>query len=504
MQHKTISNNIQGSITKKLLSIWDDIKTSVQTEYSLSDMSFYTWIKPLEIYEVRNDTVYILIPLDKKQSFNYISYKYHYPIKQCISDALHKEYEVEFVLEDDLHNKACHSPAQSKDTLLNCTNSNNNGLTRAEDSSRLNNSLADILGITPTIEEFASDKVISLFKPDKSLREIGISRGLLGITKFMCMMNIQIAETVMPKTYDDVVRLMGLTCGSGLWRGNAEELLLDKEATFNEIIATKEELSKKLASHHVDYVLAKKIVEEISNGGIDIDKCSYWHDWKNEMLDHGIPVWYLWSCEHIKKLLSEADLYAAANTELTAMYYKLYFPEEFYKVFFNLYGTDLFKQYYTGNIDDYNNLKAFFDYEDRLLTDTNISYTDHYLYLVWDEAISRNRHGKHDGSYTKNIKTSSMQTFPADLPTQYRQDIWESIKGAIWEYDIDSDYEYFSLVEPLKLLKISKEDFIIGVPQDKAESIDYIKNKYGPPIKKYVYDFYQLRYHYNMGTNCFL
>ena len=65
----------------ELISKWDDIKASIRREYLLTDISYKTWIKPLEIYEVNEDIVTILIPSDKARSADYIKNKYYWPIQ---------------------------------------------------------------------------------------------------------------------------------------------------------------------------------------------------------------------------------------------------------------------------------------------------------------------------------------------------------------------------------------------------------------------------------------
>ena len=88
---------------EELLSKWDEIKLSIQKEHGLTDISFKTWLQPLSIHEMDDDTITILIPSDKAQSINYISSKYLLPIKVSIAEALHKEYEIKFILEKDIH-----------------------------------------------------------------------------------------------------------------------------------------------------------------------------------------------------------------------------------------------------------------------------------------------------------------------------------------------------------------------------------------------------------------
>lgn len=80
---------------------WDEIKENIKNEYSLTEISYNTWIKPLKIYEVNNNKVTIIIPFEQSHSKNYISSKYYLPIKVTISEFTGKELEVEFILEKD-------------------------------------------------------------------------------------------------------------------------------------------------------------------------------------------------------------------------------------------------------------------------------------------------------------------------------------------------------------------------------------------------------------------
>lgn len=78
---------------------WDEIIHRLKTEHGLSDVSFKTWIAPLEVYNVEDSVVYILVPL--KASVNYIEKKYLLPFKVCIAEVTGQEYEVEFISVDN-------------------------------------------------------------------------------------------------------------------------------------------------------------------------------------------------------------------------------------------------------------------------------------------------------------------------------------------------------------------------------------------------------------------
>jgi len=74
----------------------------LKIEYGLSNVSFRTWIEPLEVYNVSDSTVYILVPL--KSSVDYINQKYLLPFQVCIAEITGQEFEVKFITVDDSQN----------------------------------------------------------------------------------------------------------------------------------------------------------------------------------------------------------------------------------------------------------------------------------------------------------------------------------------------------------------------------------------------------------------
>lgn len=80
---------------------WEDIKETVRREYNLTDVSFHTWIKPLEIYNVTDNVVNIIIPADKASAFTYISSKYKSFFQVTITEMFDTDYDVSFLMEKD-------------------------------------------------------------------------------------------------------------------------------------------------------------------------------------------------------------------------------------------------------------------------------------------------------------------------------------------------------------------------------------------------------------------
>lgn len=91
-----------GDIMEEIKKNWGIIKETVRREYSLSDISYHTWIEPLEVYNIKDDTVNIIIPSDQAHALNYISNKYKSFFQVTITEMFNHEYDINFILEKDI------------------------------------------------------------------------------------------------------------------------------------------------------------------------------------------------------------------------------------------------------------------------------------------------------------------------------------------------------------------------------------------------------------------
>ena len=80
---------------------WELIKETLKKEYSLSDISYKTWVSPLQCYDVVDDEVIILIPSDQSLALNYITAKYKSLFQVTISEMMDHTYNISFMLEND-------------------------------------------------------------------------------------------------------------------------------------------------------------------------------------------------------------------------------------------------------------------------------------------------------------------------------------------------------------------------------------------------------------------
>ncbi|MBR3811347.1 MAG: chromosomal replication initiator protein DnaA [Agathobacter sp.] len=109
---------------EKLIEKWDHILNTVKREHEISDISFDTWMRPLEVYALDGNTLYILAPFEQ-MALSYIQKKYYLPLKVAICEILEKEYDIQFIIPEyakslNLKNKP------KKVSSLNGSNSNLN------------------------------------------------------------------------------------------------------------------------------------------------------------------------------------------------------------------------------------------------------------------------------------------------------------------------------------------------------------------------------------------
>ena len=109
---------------EKVINKWDQILNTVKKEHEISDISFDTWMRPLEVYAVEGNTLYILAPFEQ-MALSYIQKKYYLPLKVAIGEILGEEYDIQFILPEHAKTLNIKKPAK-KVASLNGANSNLN------------------------------------------------------------------------------------------------------------------------------------------------------------------------------------------------------------------------------------------------------------------------------------------------------------------------------------------------------------------------------------------
>mgnify|MGYP003294356151 FL=1 len=110
---------------ENIINKWDEILNTVKKEHEeISDISFDTWLRPLEVYAVEDNILYILVP-SEQMALSYIQRKYYLPLKVAICEITGKEYDIQFILPERAKSLSIKKPTK-KVSSLNGANSNLN------------------------------------------------------------------------------------------------------------------------------------------------------------------------------------------------------------------------------------------------------------------------------------------------------------------------------------------------------------------------------------------
>ena len=201
--------------------------------------------------------------------------------------------------------------------------------------------LQDLTGIDPTTIPLDDKKVMSLFQNTSALditpEDIGGCKlGCLGIPEFGTDFAMQMVIDAQPKYFSDLVRISGLSHGTDVWLGNAQTLIQEGKATISTAICTRDDIMTYLIGMGLDSEESFKIMEAVRKGTVAKGKCGNWAEWKQDMLDHNVPDWYVWSCEKIQYMFPKAHAAAYVMMGWRIAYCKINYPLAYYCAFFSI------------------------------------------------------------------------------------------------------------------------------------------------------------------------
>lgn len=198
--------------------------------------------------------------------------------------------------------------------------------------------LQDLSGIDPQNIPTDDPEVMKIFSGTESLgvtpEQINCKTGTLGVPEFGTKFVRQMLEDTKPSTFGELLIISGLSHGTDVWLGNAQDLINDGICELPEVIGCRDDIMVYLMQKGLDPALAFKIMEFVRKGkGLQ-------DEWIVEMKKHNVPDWYIESCKKIKYMFPKAHAAAYVLMAIRIAYFKVHHPILFYAAYFTVRAGD--------------------------------------------------------------------------------------------------------------------------------------------------------------------
>ncbi len=170
--------------------------------------------------------------------------------------------------------------------------------------------------------------------------QIMCNTGTLGIPEFGTPFTIKLVEDTKPTTFAELVKISGLSHGTDVWLGNAQELIKNNIVPFSETIGCRDDIMVYLMYHGVEPIKAFKIMEFVRKGKASKDP-ETWKTHVETMRKSDIPEWFIDSCFKIKYMFPKAHAAAYVISAFRIAWYKVHMPVYFYASWYSSKATDV-------------------------------------------------------------------------------------------------------------------------------------------------------------------
>ncbi|MCT6822473.1 MAG: PolC-type DNA polymerase III [Apilactobacillus sp.] len=198
--------------------------------------------------------------------------------------------------------------------------------------------LQDLSGIDPQSIPMDDPGVMGLFSGTETIgvteEQIQSKTGTLGVPEFGTKFVRGMLEQTKPQNYSQLLQISGLSHGTDVWLGNADELIKEGKATIANVIGCRDNIMTDLINWGLDSETSFQIMEFVRKGkGIK-------DEWQEKMHEVNIPQWYIDSCLKIKYMFPRAHAAAYVLMALRVAYFKVYFPLVYYCAYFSVRADD--------------------------------------------------------------------------------------------------------------------------------------------------------------------
>ncbi len=221
--------------------------------------------------------------------------------------------------------------------------------------------LQDLTGVDPTTIPMNDSKVMSLFSSTEALgvtpEQIRTPVATYGVPEMGTKFVRQMLEETQPSTFADLLQISGLSHGSGVWLGNAQELIKNGTCTIKTVIGCRDDIMLYLIyKAGLESGLAFQITESVRKGKGLKD------EWIEIMREHKVPKWYIDSCLRIEYMFPKAHASAYVISAVRTAYFKLYYPIAYYATYFSVraedFDVDLFCRGYDAILKQLQEIEA--------------------------------------------------------------------------------------------------------------------------------------------------
>jgi len=179
-------------------------------------------------------------------------------------------------------------------------------------------------------------KVMSLFsKPDAlgvTVEDLMWETGTLGIPEFGTSFVRGMLMETRPTTMEELVRISGLSHGTDVWLGNAQDIINSGKAKLAQCFCTRDDIMNFLIYKGMQEKMSFDIMESVRKGrGLK-------PEWEEAMREHDVPEWAIDSCKKIKYMFPRGHAVAYVTMGLRVAWYKVYRPQAYYAAYFSIRG----------------------------------------------------------------------------------------------------------------------------------------------------------------------
>ena len=186
-----------------------------------------------------------------------------------------------------------------------------------------------------TMSIFTSTEALGVTK-----EQIMCNTGTLGIPEFGTSFTIKLVEDTKPTSFAELIKISGLSHGTDVWLGNAQELIANNIVPFEETIGCRDDIMVYLMYHGVKPIKAFKIMEFVRKGKASKDP-ETWKEHVKVMQEANIPEWFIGSCQKIKYMFPKAHAAAYVISAFRIAWYKVHMPVYFYASWYSSKETDI-------------------------------------------------------------------------------------------------------------------------------------------------------------------